>query len=70
MISFRELFFVLFHEVIMNVICTDDARKSSWNCRSPTASLLYNQTTQCLEHKEHVLLASFGGMVYQLPASP
>ena len=46
----------------MNLICTDGARRSSWNCMSPTASSLYNQTTQCLEHKEHVLLASFGGM--------
>ena len=53
----------------MNLICTDDARKSSWNCRSPTASLLYNQTTLCLQHEEHVLLTSFEVMVYQLPAS-
>lgn len=59
---------MLFHEKTMNLICTDDARKSTLKCTSLT--LLYNQTTQCMEHKEHLLLASFGGMVYQLTASP
>ena len=54
----------------MNLIYTDDARKSILNCRSLTTSLLYNQTTQCKEHKEHLLLVSFGGMVYQFTASP
>ena len=59
---------MLFHEKTMNLICTDNARKSILKCSS--LNLIYNQTTQCFEHKERLLLASFGGMVYQLTASP